>query len=862
MGKNDGLTPMQKQYNKIKAENKDAILFFRLGDFYEMFGEDAIKAHKILGIVLTKRNKGALNQMSMCGIPYHSAENYINKLTKEGLKVAICEQTSDPNLPGIVERKVVRIITPGTTLNDNLLITNENNYLVSILKEKEEIALAYIDLSTGIFNVTQTNNEELIRDELFRLNPSEMIVRTNDINYTKELISQKSFFYEYDTYRNLEEVLLEHYKIKNLNIFGLNTNLSKQVSGFILQYLIDTQMNEIAHLKRPNFYSLDDYMHIDDSSIRNLELLRSNIDNKKEGSLLNTIDKTITAMGGRKLRDYITKPLLDKTVLKERYEAVDEFLKKQTELKNLREILKNILDIERILGRVGCLRSNARDLIFIKESLKELPKLIKNLKQFGNSRLIKKLLNKIDILKNLEKELDLALIENPPNEITEGGIIKDSYDKDLSKYLYILKKGKDLLIEIQQKEQIKTGIDTLKIRYNRVFGYYIEISKAKAKNLPSEYTRKQTLVNAERFTTVELKELEEKILTAKEKSTEKEYEIFCKIRSLVIENLEKIQNNAEIIAKIDVLQSFAFKALYSNYSKPKFVKENSIKIEKGRHPVVEEITELGKFIPNDTYLSSKRKYISLLTGPNMSGKSTYLRQISLIVLLAQIGSFVPANNLEFSIVDCIFTRVGASDNLSKGQSTFMVEMQETSYILNHATENSLIILDEIGRGTSTYDGLSIAWSILEHIHDTIKSKTIFATHYHELIEVAENLMHAENISVAVKEFKGKIIFLYNVKKGGINKSYGIEVSKLAGLPKKAITRAKQILHRLEKDQLRLNLKNKISINQETLFLDNLYDSSKENKDEELIKELKDIEIEKLTPLEALNKINELKKKIT
>lgn len=861
-------TPMQKQYQEIKKDFQDCILLFRLGDFYEMFGDDAIIASRILGIVLTKRNRDKESEMPMCGVPYHSISSYIDKLVKNGHKVAICEQVSDPNLPGIVERKVIEVITPGTTVSNNILETKQNNFLATIQKSNSLYCLSYADLGTGVFYVTTTSSIELIKDELFRIEPTELVVLANAKININEIYPEKIHIFEYKNKNNPLENLERFFSAEGQKIFmGENEDISilaKSTCGTILNYLLDSKMSEISHLKIPVYYHLDDYIHIDDSSLRNLEILKSNFHNSKEGSLLSVIDETITSMGGRKLREFIVKPILNPAELSLRYETVEILLSDIVNLDKLREKLKNIPDIERTLGRIGLNKANARDLLQLKNFIIDTENLKKELIKFQKSKIIKEIENSLENLDTLLELLEAAIVDEPAIEIKEGGMIKRNFNPELDAFLDLLENSNKILLEMQINEQKRTGIDSLKIRFNQVFGYYIEITKAKLKDLPVDYIRKQTLVSSERFTTEELKNLEERILSAEEKSKKKEYEIFVELKNICLENIRKIQMNSEKVALLDVYQSFAYKAHFANYSKPILCTENILQIEEGRHPVISEMLDSGKFIPNDTALSEDTSFIQLLTGPNMSGKSTYLRQVALIVLMGQIGSFVPAKKLEFSPVDCIFTRVGASDNLSRGQSTFMVEMQETSYILSHATKNSLVILDEVGRGTSTYDGLSLAWAILEYIHERIRAKTIFATHYHELIAVAERLQYVRNISIEVKESGGKVIFLYKIKSGGINKSYGIFVAKLAGLPSVVLKRAIKILNNLEASRISPN--QEIDLNQQTLFLQNDDDLMNQSITEiniinqNLLDDLKEINVEEMTPLEAMNKLSELKKK--
>lgn len=797
------LTPMLKQYREIKDQHKDCILFFRLGDFYEMFGKDAQEACKILNITLTARNKGTPNETPMCGIPYHAAEGYIAKLTKAGKKVAICEQTTAPDGQGIVQRKVIRIITPGTTLDSNILENKQNNFLVSIFNQDNKWGIAFVDLTTGEYKLTELNKLDDLLNELNRILPSEIII-TPDLNENLNLktkleqIANLNLFYP-SLFKPADETIKEHFKIKSLQTFGIqNYPIGITAAGNLLNYLKDTQKTNLEHINQLSLYNISDYMILDEATIRNLELLYTYQFFEEKGSLISIIDKTQTGMGGRLLRNWLLHPLINLEKITQRLDAVEEFYNNLDLRENLKKELKNIADIERLIGRLGCNRANARDLLNLKNSLQIIPEIKKILKPC-NSKLLKQSLKNLDEHKELVKLINQAIAEDPPLLITEGGMIADDYNKELDELRKISTSGKDWIKELQQKEIQRTGISSLKVKFNKVFGYYIEVSNTNLSQVPEDYTRKQTLVNAERFVTPELKEYEHKVLGAEEKIKELEQKLFWEIRDKVAKEFEPIQQTAQILAQLDVLLSFANVALINNYTKPETNNGEVINIKNGRHPVIEKLQTEESYVPNDGLFNHTNHQLILLTGPNMSGKSSYLRQTALIVLLAQIGSFIPAETATIGITDRIFTRVGASDNLIRGQSTFMVEMQEAANILNNATNKSLIILDELGRGTSTFDGVSIAWAIVEYIYKNIKAKTLFATHYHELIDMVEKLDKAKNYAVSVKETETGVIFLRKIISGGIDKSYGIEVAKLAGLPKPLTDRAYQILDELENE---------------------------------------------------------------
>lgn len=838
------------QYKEIKSQYQDAILMFRLGDFYEMFFEDALEACKILQITLTARNKNGEDKIPMCGVPYHAVENYLLKLTRAGKKVALCDQVTQPNGKGIVQREVVRVVTPGTTFNENFLDQKSNNFISAIVYVGKQYGFAYGDLTTGEFRTTEFVNSTDLLNELNRINPAEfignadLIQKIKSINVTKNLCA---FPYEFSA--NAEEFLKKQFQVNSLKGFGLeNRPAANQVIAMLLQYLQETQKTELKHIQKISFYEKSDFMQLDSNCIRNLELFYNSHDGKKEGSLIEVLDHTVNSMGGRLLRNWLLHPLLEAKKVSERLNKVEIFVKDSNLLREISETLMGIYDIERLLSRLSLGSGNARDLIAMKESLKIIPGL-KDL----ISQVLPQISEELETFDELVDLIDQAIIEEPPLSLNDGGIIKKGYNDELDELLAISTEGKSYIKDLQTREIQRTGISSLKVKFNQVFGYYIEISKANLLQAPQDYIRKQTLVNAERFITPELKEYEEKVLNAQDRIVNLEYELFYKVRLEVVKEIVKIQKIAGIVAELDVLSSLAFLAVKNNYCKPEILENGDLEIIDGRHPVVEKVVQ--DFIPNDCQFDNERKFL-MITGPNMGGKSTYLRQIALISLMAQIGSFVPAKSANLPIVDRIFTRVGASDNLARGESTFMVEMNETSAILNQATEKSLIILDEVGRGTSTYDGVSIAWAISEYLHDKIGAKTLFATHYHELIELAEKLPYAQNLSVAVRENeKEGVVFLYKIVAGGVDKSYGIEVAKLAGLPIEVVSRARGVLKEMEKRQVK-NLKN--SNDQISLFPER-ESAGLKHPINKFLEELKQLNVENLTPLQALQKLDEIKK---
>jgi len=845
------MTPMMAQYREIKKNYPDAILFYRLGDFYEMFFEDAVEVSGLLQLTLTARNKGD-HKAPMCGIPYHAAQNYIAKLTRLGKKVAICEQLSDPNLPGIVKRDVVRIITPGTTLDDNVLDQKANNFVAGIVERGGRFGLASADLSTGHFQVTELANLKDFLVEMERLHPVEAVIEPSfqDSTVMKKIGEARlgTFFFKHAA---------EPAPESPTGITKLPDVAGEQAAALLMNYLKQTQKSEISHMRKAEKYSTEDFMALDEATLKNLELVSTLRENGREGSLLWVLDETVTSMGGRFLRYVLTHPLLQRQRIEERLNAVEEIVRRPGVMDDIRASLKNILDLERLLARLSLGHGNARDLLALKNSLKCVPTTRDFLGDFS-STLVQNITRKLEGLPDLVEFLERAIVDEPPLAVREGGMIREGFDRDLDEIKKISKEGKTFIQAMQEKEIARTGINSLKIRFNSVFGYYIEVSKANLHAVPEDYIRKQTLVNAERYITPELKEYEEKVLGAEEKIVAMEYSIFNSLREKVVAEIDRIQELARALAQLDVLCSFAKVAVVQGYCKPNISDDFLLEIRNGRHPVVEKMSFSGRFIPNDAVFNDSQKLL-LITGPNMGGKSTYLRQTALIVLMAHLGSFVPAESAAIGLVDRIFTRVGASDNLVRGQSTFMVEMQETAYILDHATARSLIILDEVGRGTSTYDGMSIAWAIVEFLHDKVGAKTLFATHYHELITLAERLPAAANYSVAVRENENEgVVFLYKIVPGGVDRSYGIEVAKLAGLPAEVVGKARQILVDLEEGSHQTAIQAELDDPTKRIPEDQL---ALFERHQRTVEELKKININSLTPIEALNRIAELKKRI-
>lgn len=901
------LTPMMRQYFEIKENYKDCILFFRLGDFYEMFFEDAETAARELELVLTGRDCGLEKRAPMCGIPFHASNSYIGRLVAKGYKVAICEQVEDPKFAkGIVKRDVIKVITPGTYTDSSFVEETKNNYIMTIYAdlERNRCSLAITDISTGDFLATEGELEKgVILDEISKFNPKEIILLDSldqelikDITLTTPaLISRKSIDYFEE---NFEEVLN--------NQFGKKSNslslMVKKSSNALVKYILDTQKISLTNINDIEVYSLVDFMTIDLSSRRNLELTENLREKSKKGSLLWVLDKTETSMGSRMLRRWIEEPLVNKEKITLRLNAVEELFKDLSLNDSLKEALHDIYDIERILGKISNKNANAKDLIALKTSIGKIPN-VKGIIENCTSSLLKNYHNNLDDLRDIYDLLEKSIKEDPSLTLKDGDLIKDGFNGEIDELRLAKTNGKDWISNLENREREFTGIKSLKVGFNKVFGYYIEISKANYSSIPEgRYIRKQTLANAERFITPELKEIEEKLLGASEKLCSLEYDIFLDIRNEVENHIDRLKTTAKIIAELDCISNLAFVALENDFIKPEINENGETKIENGRHPVVEKVIPKGEFIPNDTIINKEDNQLLIITGPNMAGKSTYMRQVAIITLMCQIGSFVPASKANISVVDKIFTRIGASDDLAGGKSTFMVEMWEVSNILKNATENSLVLLDEVGRGTSTYDGLSIAWSVIEYIckNKNLRCKTLFATHYHELTKLEGEIHGVRNYSVAVKEVDNNIIFLRKIIEGGADQSYGIEVAKLAGIPDEVINRAKEILETLEmessKDNLDLTLKevtaskeeineaaittsyevketlveeDKIEIKEEVISKASEVKTHKEDDQiqldfsaigkDNLIKELSEVDILSLNPMEAMNRLYALVK---
>ncbi|WP_050607491.1 DNA mismatch repair protein MutS [Clostridium niameyense] len=891
-----GLTPMMKQYLEVKETCKDCIMFFRLGDFYEMFFEDAKVASKELELVLTGRDCGLEERAPMCGIPYHSANNYISKLISRGYKIAICEQLEDPAVAkGIVKRGIIKIITPGTYTDSSFLEESKNNYIMSFYLEKDTNAcsMCFADISTGEFNCTDSKfDENIVFDEISKFIPKEILFQDNinedflnsikerfpNVSITK--ISENMFIDNKDT--NLKNQFI------NFNEEDYKDVLLKSSNGLI-SYIFDTQKSILSNINELQYYSIVDYLTIDINSRRNLEITENMREKTKKGSLLWVLDRTNTAMGGRQLRKWIEQPLINKKAIENRLDSVDELLGRLSIHEDLKECLKDIYDIERIVGKVASKSVNAKELISLKNSIGKVPS-IKSIITNFKSNLFKKMHNSIDTLEDIYKLLDKSIIDNPSISVKEGNIIKEGFNEEVDSLRFAKTNGKKWIASLEQQEKEATGIKSLKVSYNKVFGYFIEVTKANLNLVPEgRYIRKQTLTNCERYITPELKEMEEKILGAEEKLIDIEYKLFIEIRDYIEKNIDRMQKTSKIISDLDCLSSLATVALENNYIKPNINAKDEIYIEEGRHPVVEKVIPTGEFVANDTYMDTDKDQLILITGPNMAGKSTYMRQVALITIMAQIGSFVPCKKANISICDKIFTRIGASDDLASGKSTFMVEMWEVSNILKNATPKSLVLLDEVGRGTSTYDGLSIAWAVIEYMcnNPKLKCKTLFATHYHELTKLEDTIPSVKNYSVSVKELNNEIIFLRKIVKGRADRSYGIEVARLAGLPIDVIEKAKQILNsidssdendkclqdRLFKEDVNekefnneiINRKEENSLYTEDIAIDTINPSHQLNFEDlckdKLINEIKDIDILNMTPMEGFNKLYDIINKV-
>ena len=875
------LTPMMQQYMETKKQYPDCILFYRLGDFYEMFFEDALTASRELEITLTGKNCGQEERAPMCGVPYHAVEGYLSRLVSKGYKVAICEQMEDPKLAkGLVKREVVRIVTPGTNLNIQALEENKNNYIMCIAYFAGKTGISVADVTTGDYYMTEVEDNRKLLDEVMKYAPSEIIcndaflVSGMELDDLKErlgiaIYSLEPHYFDDDLCR---KCLMKHFGVNSLSGLGVEEFPNGVIAaGSLLSYLYDTQKIPLSHFTHIEPYLVNRYMLLDSSTRRNLELTETLREKQKRGSLLWVLDKTRTAMGAKMLRSFLEQPLIHKNEMEERLDAVEAFCSNPVARDEIREYLNPIYDLERLLGKVSYKTANPRDLIAFRNSMEMLPHIKTVLKELPGTA-NEKIEQEMDGLEDLYLLICDSIEEEPPITIREGGMIKAGYNEDIDNLRRAKTEGKNWLAELENAERERTGIKNLRVKYNKVFGYYLEVTKSYLNMVPEDYIRKQTLTNAERYTMPRLKELEDTILNAEDKLCTLEYDLFCEIRDRIAGEIERIQTTAKAVARLDVFCSFSLVAEQNHYVRPVLNEKGQINIKDGRHPVVEKMIEHDMFIPNDTYLDNNSHQIAVITGPNMAGKSTYMRQTALIVLMAQVGSFVPARQAAIGIVDRIFTRVGASDDLASGQSTFMVEMSEVANILRNATRNSLLILDEIGRGTSTFDGLSIAWAVIEHISNRklLGAKTLFATHYHELTELEGKMNNVNNYCIAVKEKGDDIVFLRKIIKGGADKSYGIQVARLAGVPDMVIDRAKEIVEQLSDNDITEKVQS-ISIvdggaparkqeHYDELDLEqiSLFDTVT---DADVLDELKNVEVSTMTPLDALNTLYRLQNKL-
>ena len=870
---------MMQEYKKVKEDYKDCVLMYRVGDFYEMFFEDAIRVSKMLEITLTGKECGLPERAPMCGVPYHAVDTYVSRLIQKGQKVAICDQVEDPKLAkGLVKREVTRVVTPGTNMDLSGSDETRNNFLMSIVCTEDRFGIAACDVSTGEFMLTEVDKTAKLTDEIYKLSPSEIIcnepllmsgldiedlrgrlgimVEAMDPRYFGDTICRKT--------------LLDHFHVGSIEGLGIaEFTCGVNAAGALLSYLFETQKTDLAHISCIRPYHTEEFMVLDGSSMRNLELVETLREKEKRGSLFWVLDKTRTAMGARMLRTWIEQPLLDVNAIQARLDAIEALNKNEITCAEIREYLNPVYDLERLAARISYKSANPRDLVALKGSLQMLPHIKSQLTELDADR-FRGFLDSFDTLSDLYELIDVSIIDDPPLVMKEGGIIRDGYNEDVDEYRRARTEGKAWLAELETAEREKTGIHTLKVKYNRVFGYVIEVSNSFKDMVPDTYTRKQTLVGGERYTMPRLKELEYKILGAEDKLNSLEYELYSDVRDEIGSNITRIQNAARIVAEIDVLASLSEVARKNHYVRPKITTDGAIDIKGGRHPVVERMIENEAFVPNDTVLDNRKKRISIITGPNMAGKSTYMRQTALIVLMAQIGSFVPAKSAKIGVVDRIFTRVGASDDLASGQSTFMVEMTEVANILRSATAKSLLILDEIGRGTSTFDGLSIAWAVIEYVADRkiIGAKTLFATHYHELTELEGKLDGVNNYCIAVKEKGDGIVFLRKIVKGGADKSYGIQVARLAGVPEAVLSRAQQLLGELSSADITAAIENiagaprvkskSVHYDEVDLSQMSLFDTVS---DADVIKELSEMDLQTMTPIDALNELYRLQNKL-
>ena len=875
------LSPMMQHYLNTKEQYKDSILMYRLGDFYEMFFDDAVTVSRELELTLTGKDCGQEERAPMCGVPYHAAETYLNRLVAKGYKVAICEQVEDPKLAkGMVKREVVRVVTPGTNLNTQALDETKNNYIMCIVYLADRYGVSLADVSTGEYFLTEVSSAKKMEDEIIKFSPAEIICNEpllmsgTDLDALKDRLGISVFPLDaaYFDDEQCRRALLEHFQVASMEALGLGDyTLGVLAAGALMRYLLDTQKNSLSQMTRLVPYSTGKYMVLDSSTRRNLELTETLREKQKRGSLLWVLDKTKTAMGARMLRTYIEQPLLEKEAIEARLDAIEELNNNAIMREEIREYLNPVYDLERLVSRITYQSANPRDLVAFKSSLSMLPA-IKYLLKDSVCGELKTVEEELDALEDVHALISKAIVDEPPMIVREGGIIKEGYNEEVDKLRQAKTEGKNWLAQLEEQERERTGIKNLRIKYNKVFGYYLEVTNSYKDLVPDDYMRKQTLTNAERYITPKLKELEDMILGAEDKLFSLEYDLFADVRDQIGREVLRIQKTARAIARLDVYASLSLVAERENYVRPSINEKGLIDIRGGRHPVVEKMISNDMFIANDTYLDNNKNRISIITGPNMAGKSTYMRQTALIVLMAQIGSFVPAQKAKIGIVDRIFTRVGASDDLASGQSTFMVEMTEVANILRNATANSLLILDEIGRGTSTFDGLSIAWAVVEHISNPrlLGAKTLFATHYHELTELEGKLSSVNNYCIAVKEKGDDIVFLRKIVKGGADKSYGIQVAKLAGVPDNVIQRAKEIIHQLVDADITQRVheievvqgsavkKKPVTYDEVDMEQMSLFDTVK---DDDILKELKELDISNLTPLDALNTLNRLQSKL-
>lgn len=867
-------TPMMQQYLDIKNQYKDCIMFYRVGDFYEMFFDDALTASKALEITLTGKDCGQEERAPMCGVPYHAYEVYANRLIEQGYKVAICEQVEDPKqAKGLVKRDVIQIITPGTNLSTQNLKEGQNNYIMSIYAFDDAYGIAIADITTGEARTCQVTSREKCKDEINKYQPSEIICNETllcqdwDWEYYRERLhitisAIDDWHFQED---HATTCLLKHFKVQSLEALGIkDQSLTVIASGALMEYLIETQKSSLEHMNRLELYAVDDYMILDSSTRRNLELTETLRDKEKRGSLLWVLDKTKTAMGARLLRTYIEQPLIRKERIEERLDAIEQLNREAINREELREYLNPIYDLERLMTRISLKTANPRDLISFKTSLSYLP-YIRQLLAGYPSGLLHQIYEDLDGLEDIHQLLEDSIIEDPPLQIKEGGIIKDGYLEHIDELKHAKTDGKQWLAELETKEREASGIKNLKIKYNKVFGYYFDVTNSYKELVPEHFIRKQTLANSERYTTEELDKLADTILGSEDKLCALEYETFCDIREKISGEIKRVQRTAHAVAMLDVMASLAYVTEQNHYIRPVMNEEGRLKIQGGRHPVVEKMIPNDLFIRNDTELDINENRIAIITGPNMAGKSTYMRQTALIVLLAQMGCYVPADHADIGIVDRIFTRVGASDDLASGQSTFMVEMSEVANILRNATVNSLLILDEIGRGTSTYDGLSIAWSVVEYISNfhRLGAKTLFATHYHELTELEGQLPGVHNYCIAVKEQGDDIVFLRKIMRGGADRSYGIQVAKLAGLPQDVIERANEILSELLDEHDLAGKGKKVTVAKPKKKEESKQLSFFANPmEQEVVAEIQSLDLSNMTPMKALVYLSELQEKLT